>query len=205
MVADEIVQLYPRGGCQRSSRLQEDRQDLRRCADLEIDMTTVFIAGSMNIRRLDPRVQERIDNIVKSGLDIVVGDADGADTSIQEHLFKRGAAKTTVFCSGATPRNNVGHWPVHPVQTKHRPGSRAFFTAKDLTMTKLEELLRYMSEGAKQKAEERIGLLGKLHDLKHRQGRIFAQCWFKNVSPTPASFPSGSSPPAIFLQCAPRL
>ena len=67
--------------------------------------TTVFLAGSMNIKHLDAKVKERIDNIVSQGFEVVVGDADGADTSIQSYLFNLGDAKITVFCSGSSPRN----------------------------------------------------------------------------------------------------
>lgn len=102
-------------------------------------MTTVFIAGSMNIKHLDLRVKERIAKIPASGFDIVVGDADGADTSIQHHLHSLGPSKTTVYCSGPSPRNNVGGWPVHSVETRHSPGSRAFFTAKDLAMAEVAD------------------------------------------------------------------
>jgi hypothetical protein len=49
-------------------------------------MTTVFIAGSISISRLDEKVQERINKIVSSDFNVVVGDADGADTSIQHCL-----------------------------------------------------------------------------------------------------------------------
>ncbi|MBI5920892.1 MAG: hypothetical protein HY847_04480 [Betaproteobacteria bacterium] len=102
-------------------------------------MTTVFIAGSMNIKHLDSKVKERIDNIVASEFEVVVGDADGADTSIQQHLLSLGRAKTIVYCSGANPRNNLGKWPVRAVETKHAAGSRAFFTAKDLVMAEVAD------------------------------------------------------------------
>lgn len=102
-------------------------------------MTTVFIAGSMNIKHLDPKVKERINNIVASEFDVVVGDADGADTSIQEYLLGLGSSKTTVYCSGSRPRNNAGNWPVHVVETKYSEGSRAFFTAKDLVMAEVAD------------------------------------------------------------------
>ncbi len=102
-------------------------------------MTTVFISGSMNIKHLDPKVKERIDNIVASEFDIVVGDADGADTSIQQYLFSLGSSKTTVYCSGTRPRNNVGNWPIRVVETKHSEGSRAFFTAKDMVMAQVAD------------------------------------------------------------------
>jgi hypothetical protein len=184
--------------------------------------TTVFIAGSMNIKNLDPRVKERIDNIVSQDFQIVVGDADGADTSIQWHLFNLRDAKTTVFCSGGRPRNNVGDWPIQPVETPFAEGTRAFFTAKDIEMAKaadyglmiwdtkstgtlsnvlellarkkksavfvnkaklfknvgdvqqLEELLSYMSETARCKAEDKIKLTERIEALKHEQVQLFA-------------------------------
>lgn len=183
--------------------------------------TTVFIAGSMNIKHLSPKVKERIDNIVDQDFEVVVGDADGADTSIQWHLFGHGNTKTTVFCSGHSPRNNVGDWPVQRVETSYTEGSRAFFTAKDirmaevadvglmiwdakstgtlsnviellarkkksvvfvnkakvfknvLTVEHLEELLSYMSDHAKQKADEKVKLFDRIDSLKHIQEQMF--------------------------------
>lgn len=183
--------------------------------------TRVFIAGSMNIKHLDPKVKERIDNIVDQDFEVVVGDADGADTSIQWHLFNHGTTKTTVYCSGSLPRNNVGDWPVQSVSTSYAEGSRAFFTAKDIcmaevadiglmiwdtkstgtlsnvvellsrkkksvvfvnkakifkniaTVEQLEELLSYMSEHAKLKADEKIRLFERIDSLKHEQLSMF--------------------------------
>lgn len=184
--------------------------------------TRVFIAGSMNIKHLDSKVKERIDNIVAQDFEVVVGDADGADTSIQQYLFNHGTTRTIVFCSGEQPRNNVGHWPVQRVETSHSHGSRAFFTAKDIrmaevadiglmiwdtkstgtlsnviellarrkksvvfvnkakvfknigTVEQLEELLSFMSEHAKQKADEKIRLFDRIDTLKHEQMQMFA-------------------------------
>ena len=99
-------------------------------------MTTVFIAGSISIRRLHEKVQERINKIVSSDFNVVVGDADGADTSIQECLQKYRAHKVTVYCTGDVPRNNVAEWPVCKVSSKAKAGSRTFFTAKDLEMAR---------------------------------------------------------------------
>lgn len=183
--------------------------------------TKVFIAGSMNIKNLDAKVKERIDNIVQQDFDVVVGDADGADTSVQWHLFNQGSTRTTVYCSGLSPRNNVGDWPVHVVQTLHAEGSRAFFTAKDVRMAEdadiglmvwdtkstgtlnnvlelllrkkkavvfvnkakvfknvsnvehLEELLMFMSDHARRKADEKIKLTDRLLALKHEQSQMF--------------------------------
>lgn len=102
-------------------------------------MTKVFIAGSMAIKNLARMVTERINNIVNSDFEIVIGDADGVDTSIQQYLFNVGHSKITIFCSGSSPRNNVGKWPVQVVKTSYSPGSRAFFTAKDLAMAEIAD------------------------------------------------------------------
>ena len=103
---------------------------------MEVEMQTVFIAGSMNIRRLHPMFADRIATIVRKGMPIVVGDASGADASIQAELVNRSASDVTVFCTGDRPRNNLGDWPVHGVRSSARPGSRANYTAKDLEMAK---------------------------------------------------------------------
>jgi hypothetical protein len=97
-------------------------------------MTTVFMAGSMNIKKLDRKFKERMANVIAQDYDVIVGDAHGADTSIQEFLLESGAVKVTVYCSGMNSRNNVGHWYVNSVTTNHSPGSRAFFAAKDIKM-----------------------------------------------------------------------
>lgn len=100
-------------------------------------MITVFIAGSLSIKRLHPLFLARVKAVVESGFAIVVGDADGADASIQRALLELGAEKVTVYCSGSNPRNNVGGWPVKSVYSTQAPGSRAFFIAKDIKMAKV--------------------------------------------------------------------
>ncbi|WP_424943891.1 hypothetical protein [Aliiroseovarius crassostreae] len=97
-------------------------------------MTKVFIAGSIKIKNLDPKFVQRIQNIVSEQLEVVVGDAKGADTSIQSELNKQLARNVTVYCSGGEPRNNVGGWRVKAIHTDAEPGTRAFFTAKDKAM-----------------------------------------------------------------------
>lgn len=180
-------------------------------------MATVFLAGSMNIKRLHPLFMDRVANIVSSNLDVVVGDADGADTSIQTLLVEMNAASVTVYCSGLKPRNNIGNWPVQNVSSKAAAGTRAYFTAKDHEMAKvadyglmlwdakstgtlsnviellkrnkkcvvfvnknerfitvsdidsLNELVSEMSEPARNKAEDKIGLSSKIDSIAHEQ------------------------------------
>ncbi|WP_432261488.1 hypothetical protein [Cupriavidus sp. TMH.W2] len=100
-------------------------------------MSKIFVAGSISIKQLDPQVKARIDRIVEGDRTVIVGDADGADSSVQTYLCGKGVAEAIVYCSGLEPRNNVGSWPVVCVNVKHaEPGSRAFFTAKDVEMAK---------------------------------------------------------------------
>lgn len=97
-------------------------------------MTKVFVSGSMKIRSLDAKVLERLENIIRSRFDVILGDADGVDTSVQQFLKARDVGSVVVYCSGDRPRNNVGNWTVRNVTTEYKPGTRQFFTAKDKSM-----------------------------------------------------------------------
>jgi hypothetical protein len=114
---------------------------LRRSINLETGtLTTVFIAGSLSIKHLDSLVKARIDNILASGFQVVVGDADGVDASVQAYLRAAGSAHAKVYCSSSSPRNNIGGWPVEVVSTTRAKGSRAFFTAKDIRMAEIADI-----------------------------------------------------------------
>ena len=99
-------------------------------------MSTVFIGGSRHISRLSAEAKERLDNIVGSGLKVVVGDAAGADKAVQRYLLDASYPHVVVFCSGDRPRNNLGLWETYEVATpKHVKGFQ-FFAAKDREMAK---------------------------------------------------------------------
>ena len=97
-------------------------------------MTKVFVSGSMKINCLDGRVIDRLKNIVDSNYCVIIGDANGVDSSVQEYLKTQGATSVVVYCSGEKPRNNLGSWMTKNVPTTGKPGTREFFTAKDKTM-----------------------------------------------------------------------
>lgn len=97
-------------------------------------MHSVFISGSMRIKNLDKNVLDRIKNIIDSNYKVIVGDASGVDSSIQKFLVSKHTKSVVVYCSGETPRNNIGHWPEKKITTNSPRGTRAFFTAKDLKM-----------------------------------------------------------------------
>ena len=134
-------------------------------------MTTVFIAGSIKIKHLDRKFKERIDKIIASGFDVVVGDADGADTAIQTYLFEQGSSHTTVYCSGPRPRNNVGRWPIHSVTSDLAPGSRAYFTAKDLAMAEAADNPRHAGQRERTAGpQEKIGRVRQQSEGIHDGG-----------------------------------
>lgn len=97
-------------------------------------MYKVFISGSMRIKNLDTNVLNRINNIVDSNYQVIVGDANGVDSSIQRYLESKQTKSVVIYCSGENPRNNFGHWLTEKIQTNVAPGTRAFFTAKDIRM-----------------------------------------------------------------------
>lgn len=97
-------------------------------------MHKVFISGSMRIKNLDDNVLARINNIISSNYQVIVGDADGVDSSIQKYLTSKETKSVLVYCSGRNPRNNIGHWKTETIETNASPGTRAFFTAKDIKM-----------------------------------------------------------------------
>lgn len=97
-------------------------------------MHKVFISGSMRIKNLDKNVLERINNIIDSDYQVIVGDADGVDSSIQNYLKEKKSESVIVYCTGKKPRNNIGHWLTENIYSTSSPGTRAYYTAKDLKM-----------------------------------------------------------------------
>jgi hypothetical protein len=96
-------------------------------------MTTVFIGGSRAVSRLNFLIREKLDALITRGCTILVGDANGADRAVQQHLADRGYQKVVIYCMDEC-RNNVGGWPARTVKM---PGARkdfAYYAAKDLAM-----------------------------------------------------------------------
>jgi hypothetical protein len=99
-------------------------------------MKSVFVAGSRAVSRLNSQVQERLDNIMKQNLDVLVGDANGADKAVQRYLAKCHYPNVVVYSMDVC-RNNVGGWPTR-LHTA-TPGSkrdRHYYGIKDLAMAK---------------------------------------------------------------------
>ncbi len=99
-------------------------------------MQSVFVAGSRAMSKLNAKVKERLENIVKQNFTVLVGDANGADKAVQRYLADRRYQRVVVYCMDVC-RNNVGNWPTH--EEKTRPGlarDRHYYGIKDLAMAK---------------------------------------------------------------------
>ncbi|MCC7418172.1 MAG: hypothetical protein IT176_13620 [Acidobacteria bacterium] len=70
-------------------------------------MTSVFVAGSRQISRLPTEVSARLDTMIEKGFQILVGDGDGADKSVQRYLADRSYLNVVVCCMKNHCRNNV--------------------------------------------------------------------------------------------------
>lgn len=99
-------------------------------------MNTIFIGGSRHVSRLPSEVKKRLDNVVASGHRVIVGDANGADKAVQKHFHDIHYDKVTVFCSGASPRNNLGTWFTHHVDAPKNAKGFQFYAAKDREMAR---------------------------------------------------------------------
>ena len=103
-------------------------------ANQELNMHSVFIAGSRALSRLNPDIRKRLDNILAQNFSVLVGDANGADKAVQKYLAERRYRNVTVYCMEQC-RNNLGEWPVRSHTAE--PGvrrDRHYYGIKDIGM-----------------------------------------------------------------------
>ncbi len=100
-------------------------------------MTTVFIGGSRKMSRLNEMIRARLDNIIRGHLAVAIGDANGADKAVQAYLAERSYRQVTVYCAGATCRNNVGHWPTIHVSVERTSRDFEYYAQKDARMAEI--------------------------------------------------------------------
>ena len=107
--------------------------------DTEHTVTAVFVGGSRRMTRLPTEAKNRINNALDRGFSILVGDANGVDKAVQQHLADVKYDKVTVYCSGDTSRNNVGQWETRNVGVGESEKNFQFYAAKDREMAQQAE------------------------------------------------------------------
>ncbi len=93
----------------------------------------VFFGGSRAVSKLNAPLRTRIDDFMRRGDTVLIGDANGADKAVQQYLAARGYRNVIVFCMEQC-RNNLGAWPTRSVKP---PGARrdfSYYAAKDFVM-----------------------------------------------------------------------
>lgn len=125
-------------------------------------MTRVFIGGSRNISKLSPAVLERLDNIIKQGFTVLIGDANGADKAVQSYLATKTYPYVIVFCTNGICRNNLGAWQIQAVAAGGARGGFEFYTRKDAAMAQQADY-GFMLWDAKSKGtlNNLLNLIGK--------------------------------------------
>jgi adenine-specific DNA-methyltransferase len=97
---------------------------------------TIFIGGSRHVSRLPVEIQRRLDKVINSGHRVIVGDATGADKAVQKYLSDAAYDKVTIFCSGDSFRNNLGHWTTRKIDAPKNLKGFQFYAAKDREMAR---------------------------------------------------------------------
>jgi len=95
----------------------------------------VFIGGSRNIKELDEEINQVLFGELNSNAEILVGDADGVDTLIQQFCKNNNYDKVSVYASNGKARNNVGKFNVKNIVVDKDTYSKQFFVKKDIAMT----------------------------------------------------------------------
>lgn len=102
-------------------------------------MKRVFLGGSRRVSRLNESIRKRLEEIVRREMEVLVGDANGADKALQRQLADWQYPAVVVYHVGATPRNNEGAWPTTRIPTGAGVKGFDFYAAKDRAMASAAE------------------------------------------------------------------
>jgi adenine-specific DNA-methyltransferase len=94
---------------------------------------TVFIGGSRSVSKLNAPLRERLDDFIRRGDTILIGDANGANKAVQQYLADCDYRKVIVFCMQEC-RNNIGAWPTRSVKPPSDRKDFSYYAAKDFIM-----------------------------------------------------------------------
>lgn len=103
----------------------------------------VFISGTSKLQdksstyfrsKLPNEIKKEIDGYIRDKKKIIVGDAPGLDTAVQEYLAEKGYKKVVVYGTDYT-RANKGKWKEHISDgSQYEEGSKEWHAVKDKAM-----------------------------------------------------------------------
>lgn len=107
------------------------------------DRNNVFISGTSKLqdksstyyrKKLPKPIKDEIDKYIQKKKKIIVGDAPGIDTAVQEYLAKKGYNNVVVYGTDYT-RTNKGNWKEKISDgSKYEEGSKEWHAVKDKAM-----------------------------------------------------------------------
>ena len=100
----------------------------------------IFIAGPRAIKKLDENICMKLESICDKGYSILVGDAEGIDSSIQKYLQQKLYKNVLVFASNGIARNNYGDWKIENVKVEKNVKGFNFYAKKDIEMAKRSDI-----------------------------------------------------------------
>ena len=95
----------------------------------------VFISGSISIKKLPQIAIDKLNRIIEQNLTVIVGDANGIDSLVQNYLADNSYSNVNIYHAGNYIRNNVANWPTISVPSIKLTG-RALYTPKDKEIAK---------------------------------------------------------------------
>lgn len=98
---------------------------------------SVFVSGKIKYDKpLNRDMRREMDDLMKQGSKVIIGDAPGADTRVQDYMAKKGYKNVVVYTTDPKVRNNVGNWEVKRISGKGYKDEAAVRRQKDIAMTK---------------------------------------------------------------------
>ena len=97
---------------------------------------TVFVSGSLSVTELSVFAKAHVRSIVTNRMNVLIGDAYGADKAIQQELYKKyDYPFVTVYASNGKARNNIGDRKIKTVDVPSGIYGRAYYEQKDIAMS----------------------------------------------------------------------
>lgn len=100
----------------------------------------VFVAGPRTIKKLDENICDKIKNICLKKYEILIGDAEGIDSTVQKFLNSNLYRNVKIYASQGIARNNYGDWKIENVHVDDNVKGFDFYAKKDLEMAKAADI-----------------------------------------------------------------
>jgi tRNA(Ile)-lysidine synthase TilS/MesJ len=128
----------------------------------------VFISGSISIDKLPAPALEKINSVISKNYRILIGDAKGVDSLVQEYLLKKKYDNVIVYFTGENVRNNAGDWESNKIiADSDKKKGRELHTVKDKAMAKDADYGLMVWDGKSK------GTLGNIKEMKKLNKRFY--------------------------------